>query len=257
MRWIRNLLGLVLVIVIAEVIYSQPPADALVARVSLVIDGDTVVLDNGEYVRYLGIDTPEEGEPFYWAAKRLNRKLVWRKTVYLELGEERRDGYGRLLAYVWVERDGEWILVNEEILRYGLARLLVIWPDHYYQRLIQALTLAQVEKRGLWGKYKEVLTLTQLEETPQSYVTEAVTVLFQVEDVEVRGDTVVVQAAFSRYGFHVLVSLGILEEIGRSPEDLKGQTVCVSGELRWEDLVRGPYIQIYLPIQFMSCAQSE
>ena len=254
--WKKRIAVLAVVICVGGNLYSQPPADALQAKVSLVIDGDTVVLDNGEYVRYLGIDTPEEGEPFYWAAKRLNRKLVWRKTVYLEVGEERRDGYGRLLAYIWVEQDGEWILVNEEILRHGLARLLVIWPDHYHPRLIRALTLAQVEKRGLWGKYRDVLTLAELEEKPQRYVTEAITLLFRVEAVEVKGSTAIVRAASSRYGFHVLVNLGVLKELGLSRTDLIGETICVSGELRWENLSRGPYIQIYLPIQLVSCAGS-
>jgi len=45
--------------------------EALVTRV---IDGDTVVLENGEHVRYIGIDTPERGRPYYAEAKRENER---------------------------------------------------------------------------------------------------------------------------------------------------------------------------------------
>src|SRR3989338_8106322 len=44
---------------------SQAPAIPSSGRVAWVIDGDTVVLDSGVKVRYLGIDTPELGMPFY------------------------------------------------------------------------------------------------------------------------------------------------------------------------------------------------
>lgn len=238
------------VLFLAGMLSAQPPEDAWVARVSLVVDGDTIVLDNGDHVRYLGIDTPEEGEPLYWAAKRLNRTLVWRKVVYLEIGEECRDGYGRLLAYVWVKRNDDWVLVNEEILRRGLAKLLVIWPDHYHERLVKALTLAQVEKRGLWAKYKEPLTLAEVEAEPQKYVTEAITVSFEVDSVEPKGREVVIRAAHSHFGFHVIVGLDILESLELSPDSLEGSTLCVSGELRWDNLDRGPFILVVIPQQF-------
>ena len=133
------------------VVCAQPPADSRSAKVMRVIDGDTVVLDTYEYVRYLGVDTPEAGQPFYTAAKRINRSLVWLKNVRVELGPYPYDSYGRLLAYLWVQREGEWILVNEELLRRGVARLYVLWPreEKYYDRLLRALTLAQVEKLSL------------------------------------------------------------------------------------------------------------
>lgn len=240
---------LVLICATGVSVQAQPPAGALRARVSLVIDGDTVVLDNGEHVRYLGIDTPEEGEPLYWAAKSFNRRLVWRKVVYLEIGRERRDGYGRLLAYIWVERDDGWVLVNQEILRAGLARLLVIWPDRYYERLVRALARAQVEKKGLWAKYKEPLELTQVEAEPLRYVTEAVTVVFRVRGIELKKGLVTILADGSRYGFHVKIGEEIMRELGIEPEGLVGKEMCVTGELKWENLLRGPYIEVFIPEQ--------
>lgn len=94
-------------------------------RVAWVIDGDTAVLDSGEKVRYLGIDTPEQGEPFYDEAKARNKAIAEGRPVRLEVCKESPyDKYGRLLAYVYV--DGKDI--SATLLREGLARQLVIPP---------------------------------------------------------------------------------------------------------------------------------
>ncbi|MFA6356488.1 MAG: thermonuclease family protein, partial [Candidatus Omnitrophota bacterium] len=85
--------------------------------VSKVIDGDTVVLENGEHVRYIGIDTPEKGRPYYSEAKRQNEKLVKGRKVRLEFDAGKADRYGRVLAYVY---DGN-TFVNEELVRNGYA----------------------------------------------------------------------------------------------------------------------------------------
>ncbi|MBI5886047.1 MAG: thermonuclease family protein [Deltaproteobacteria bacterium] len=95
------------------------------ARVAWVVDGDTAVLANGERVRYLGIDAPERGEPFYDEAKARNKALVKSRVIRLEVCKETpRDKYGRLLAYVYA--DG--VDVGATLLGEGLARPLVIPP---------------------------------------------------------------------------------------------------------------------------------
>lgn len=95
------------------------------APVTKVIDGDTILLEGDEKVRYIGIDTPEFGSPIFMEAKERNTSLVQGKRVRLELcKEERRDKYGRLLALVYV--DG--IMVNREMLKEGLARAMIIPP---------------------------------------------------------------------------------------------------------------------------------
>ncbi|HLG93977.1 MAG TPA: hypothetical protein VI546_04005, partial [candidate division Zixibacteria bacterium] len=53
-------------------------------KVKKVLDGDTIVLENGEKIRYLCIDSPEEGEPFYDEANRVNDSLVLEKSVRVE-----------------------------------------------------------------------------------------------------------------------------------------------------------------------------
>ena len=232
---------------------GQPPPDAQRVRIVRVVDGDTaVLLRTHEYVRYLGIDTPEAGEPYYQAATRINRQLVLLRDVYLEFGPQRKDGYGRLLAYLWVQRDGEWILVNEELLRRGVAKLYVLWPpeEKYYDRFLRALTLAQVEKRALWSVFLDPLPLAAIEAAPVTYLTQAVTVVFTVERVEERDGDWYVYAMGSRFSFHLVVWPRVWAELGLSPPGLVGRNLRVTGELRWERLAQGPFIEVLIPEQW-------
>ena len=74
------------------------------ARVGYVVDGDTIRLSNGKYVRLIGIDTPERGRPYYLAAKRhLGQLVEGRVRLVNPASTDDRDRYGRLLRYV---RDG-------------------------------------------------------------------------------------------------------------------------------------------------------
>ena len=125
-------------------------------RVLDVIDGDTIIIDHPkvERVRYLGINTPEKlnsdspGDPFSLESTEFNEDLVLGKNVILETDEEKYDPYGRLLAYVFV--DGK--LVNEELVRSGLARAFFIGPNRKYQnRIYKAQKEAQKEGKGIWG----------------------------------------------------------------------------------------------------------
>jgi micrococcal nuclease len=125
------------------------------ARVHSVGDGDTVVLQSGERVRYLGIDAPEvahqgkPSDPLGDQAAGYNRNLVLGRWVRLEFERERQDDYGRLLAYVFLE-DGT--LVNSELVRQGLAYLCPKqWPLRYWDRLLSAQRQAMKEQRGLWS----------------------------------------------------------------------------------------------------------
>ncbi len=129
----------------------------LEATVEHVDDGDTIEVrvDGGrERVRYIGIDAPEiahdgvGGARGGAAAAHLNRALVGGRRVRLELDRERRDRYGRLLAYVW---EGPR-MVNLEIVRRGYARVLTIPPNVRYERwFARAQAEAQAAQRGLWG----------------------------------------------------------------------------------------------------------
>jgi len=101
-----------------------------------VVDGDTIVvkilnvptqlkttlLEGSEVtIRYIGINAPEQNEPGYEEAKQINRLLVEGKTVYLELDQTPFDPYGRLLAYVYLDKDG-YFMVNLALVTSTLYR---------------------------------------------------------------------------------------------------------------------------------------
>ncbi|MEK7678569.1 MAG: thermonuclease family protein, partial [Deltaproteobacteria bacterium] len=115
-----------------------------------VIDGDTIVVSGLGPVRYIGIDTPEAGEPFYYEAKKRNTELVGGKGLRLKIcGPSPHDRYGRTLA--WVYANG--IFVNEELLRQGLARTLVIPPCglELADELMAVEKQALLSRAGMWA----------------------------------------------------------------------------------------------------------
>jgi len=115
--------------------------------VSKVIDGDTIELEDGKRVRYLGIDTPELNEYFGEEATEKNKELVEGKVVELQKGNRDTDEYGRLLRYVYI--DG--IFVNAELVAQGYAEAYIFdVNERYSQVLVQLEQYAKLKKVGIW-----------------------------------------------------------------------------------------------------------
>ncbi|MBI3399092.1 MAG: thermonuclease family protein [Deltaproteobacteria bacterium] len=124
------------------------------SRAVAVIDGDTIEIKGGIRIRYLGVDTPEIGQPFYEEAKNKNKELVLGKTVRLEICKaEPTDKYGRILAYVYTDQT----FVNRTLLREGYARILIIPPcgDDKEEEFRRYQKEAMEKKIGLWSKKKK------------------------------------------------------------------------------------------------------
>lgn len=121
------------------------------ALVTRVIDGDTIEIQGGERVRYIGIDTPEtypDPEPYGLEAQAMNQSLVGGRRVRLERDVSERDRYGRLLRYVFVDD----LFVNAELVRLGLAWAIDYPPDSRYRHLLeQAEQEARAARRGIWA----------------------------------------------------------------------------------------------------------
>ena len=132
---------------------------ASTGQVLRIVDGDTIKVrlgDRTETVRYLGVDTPETVKPntpvqcYGKQASEYNRRQVEGRQVRLRYSVERRDRYGRLLAYVYV--DGSKRSINADLVARGYGEELVIPPNvehaERYRRLEQE---ARNRRLGLWG----------------------------------------------------------------------------------------------------------
>jgi micrococcal nuclease len=127
------------------------------APVVRAVDGDTIevrLAGAEEDVRYIGVDTPESVKPgapvdcYALAASHFTERTVEGETVRLVFDRERRDVYGRLLAYVYL---GDRFL-NAELVRRGYARTLTIPPnDRHAERFARLERRAATAGRGLWG----------------------------------------------------------------------------------------------------------
>lgn len=122
--------------------------------VERVVDGDTIVLANGDRVRYIGIDTPESVQPgrpvecYGREAAQKNKDLVQGRRVTLEKDVSDRDSFGRLLRYVYV--DG--LFVNGELVKGGYAKAARYPPDTRHHDTFVALQReASRSNLGLWG----------------------------------------------------------------------------------------------------------
>lgn len=138
----------------------------LEADVVRVVDGDTAVfrLPDGseESVRFIGVDTPEstrEIEAYGREASEYTRRaLVVGTTVTLEIGAEERDRYGRVLAYVWLEKpDGTSAaevrakMLNAHLALDGYAQQMTIQPNSKYADVFRdCVREAREAERGLW-----------------------------------------------------------------------------------------------------------
>ncbi len=168
----------VAVLVIASAIYmgmkyfpfsASAAAKEEYSYVSRVVDGDTLKLSNNERVRLIGIDTPEVHyssklvkdarkskkdiaaiQAMGKIASDFTKALCSGKKVRLEFDVEKRDRYGRLLAYVYLE-DGTF--VNAKIIEEGYAQVMTIPPNvKYADHFLKLQRQARDNRKGLWAE---------------------------------------------------------------------------------------------------------
>lgn len=127
-----------------------------VVTVTRVVDGDTIevspAVDGLAEVRLIGVDTPEVyggEEPLGPQASAFTKSALTGQRVALELGQERIDPYGRVLAYVWSSRDA---MFNSQLIRRGLAQVATFPPNTKYVDRFEALQQqARTGGRGIWS----------------------------------------------------------------------------------------------------------
>jgi micrococcal nuclease len=130
--------------------------------VKRVIAGATIMLDSGERVRLIGVDTPERVdrrrpvERFGKEASGFTRSMVKGKRVRLEFdaanaaqGHKDNTQQRRPAAYVFLE-DGT--LLNAEIIRQGYGFALTRYPFSRMEEFRRLERDARKERWGLWGE---------------------------------------------------------------------------------------------------------
>ncbi|MBX7147289.1 MAG: thermonuclease family protein [Alphaproteobacteria bacterium] len=140
-----------------------------------IIDGDTIVLENGQQIRLVGIQAPKLSLnrkdfidwPLAKEAKTFLEKIVQDRHVFLSYGPQKKDRYDRLLAHVTNDK-GEW--VQGEMLSYGMARVY-IFPDNRY-KINDMLVLeqkARLAKKGIWQHTYYSILKPEMANVPNTY----------------------------------------------------------------------------------------
>jgi len=115
-------------------------------KVKRVIDGNTIELTTGAKVRYIGVDVPRDK---YFQAMEANRQLVEGKSIRLEFDVEKKDGYGRVLVYAYVDS----IFVNARLIEEGYARFSVHPKNARHQNVFLDLEeKAKKAEAGIWAR---------------------------------------------------------------------------------------------------------
>jgi len=126
---------------------GQATSSAEITKVTRIVDGDTIEIEGGRRIRYIGIDTPEINECFGTAATDENSLLVNGKAVRLVSDVSDTDTYGRLLRYVYVGNE----FVNDTLVRQGFAVTEPVRPDILFaSQFLSAQNEAKNSNRGLW-----------------------------------------------------------------------------------------------------------
>ncbi|HUT50124.1 MAG TPA: thermonuclease family protein [Alphaproteobacteria bacterium] len=156
------------------VLMAAPAAAELVRAgsgvVREVVDGDTVILEDGREIRLVGIQAPKLplGRPNFreWPlareAKAALEAMVKGKRVTLSFGGRRRDRYRRWLAHLHLDGSagskgkeiaagaGHW--VQGQLLSRGLARVYSFADNRAaIAEMLARERAARAAKRGIWG----------------------------------------------------------------------------------------------------------
>lgn len=143
-----------------------------VQMVERVVDGDTLLMKNGERVRLIGIDAPDRGECYFKEASTAVKKLVEGKEVRLEKDVSGVDRFGRLLRHVMIpDKDGKQddLNLSNYLVEQGFVEAVNSPPDLRYRRMMVSLQQNAVrENVGIWKECEhKTVTSDQWQENSQ------------------------------------------------------------------------------------------
>jgi micrococcal nuclease len=141
------------IIPVLSVFFLLSTSRAEIYKVKRVIDGDTLLLTNGERVRLIGVDTPETKHPqrtveyFGREAYLFTKQMVDGKEARFEFERRKRDRYKRLPAYVYL-LDGTFL--NAEIIKQGYGFAYTRFPFKYMEEFRRYEREARENRKGMW-----------------------------------------------------------------------------------------------------------
>jgi endonuclease YncB( thermonuclease family) len=229
------------------------------ATVAGVIDGETLKLADGRIVRLVGAKAPmpplgwrgDDPWPFVEDAKRALEGLAAGKRVELSFAGRRTDRHDHLLAQVFLDRGGERLWLQQEMVASGLARVYSFADNRACAlELLPRELEARGKRLGLWNSsaYRVVkaLDLERLGRLIHSYQLVEGSVVAVGEG---SGRLYLNFAEDWRRDFTVSVERKDLAAFAASGIDLKalaGKDLRVRGTLAWRN---GPLIEASHPEQ--------
>jgi len=218
-----------------------------------IVDGDTLILDDGRQVRLVGLQAPKLplGRPNFkpWPlgeeAKSVLRELTLGKRLSLSYGGRKTDRYGRHLAHLH-DDDGNWI--QGAMLRRGYARVYS-FPDNrrWVDRMLEREREARAARRGIWAhQFYRVRHVSELRRDGKTFQIAEGRIL---DVATVKGRTYLNFGPDWRTDFTITVQARDRRRFAKSKMDLQllnGRLVRVRGWLRWRN---GPMIEATHPEQ--------
>lgn len=266
-----SFLALVLVLLLTSPVWAQQPATLTslracgltagpVLKVRDVIDGDTLVVEDGREVRIVGIQAPKlplgrrgfEPWPLAVQAKKALEELTQGKSVRLMHSGNREDRHGRILAHLLVLENpleathGLWL--EQAMLAQGMARVYSFRDNRAcITELLAFEREARAESAGIWSE--PFYRVRQVAETKDLIDT------FQVIEGRVIGTARRSEGIYLNFGTDwstdttVFVAKRDIKRFEKAEMDLlslESRTIRVRG---WLDLRNGPMIELTHPEQ--------
>ncbi len=157
LKFSKNFKFLLFFLLSSNILYTAPQTQAAekqAVQVQQALTGDTVRLEGGKTLKYIGLKSPPLQSliplvrQYGSAALEFNKKMVEGKKVLVEWGSQIQDDQRNLLGYVFLE-DGTF--VNKQVLKAGHAKVKIVPPNIRYAAAFRKYELeARRNKGGLW-----------------------------------------------------------------------------------------------------------